>query len=103
MRQLRLCSAILSTLGFFLIAGATPAYGQFNVLRNFGVGGTSDPCQPLNSGIIARGQDGNHYSTAQGCGTNDGGSAFRVTPSGTFNLIYTFTAPGGAKPALASW
>src|SRR4029077_4393540 len=90
MRQFPLCSAILLTLSFFMIAGVTPAYSQFNVLYNFGTGGTSDPCQPLNSGIIAQGQDGNLYTTAPSCGTNDGGSAFQVTPAGAFHLIYIF-------------
>jgi len=95
MRQFPLCSAILLTLSFFMIAGVTPAHSQFNVLYNFGTGGTSDPCQPVNSGIIAQGQDGNLYTTAPGCGTNDYGSAFEVTPAGAFQLIYTFPGNPG--------
>jgi uncharacterized repeat protein (TIGR03803 family) len=96
MRQFPVCSAILLTLGFFMIAGVTEAYSQFNVLYNFGTGGNSDPCQPLNSGTIAQGQDGNLYTTASSCGSNDGGSAFQVTPAGAFHLTYTFSTPGGA-------
>ena len=96
MRRLPLRGAVLLTLGLLMIAGVAPSYAQFNVLYNFGAGGNSDPCQPVNSGIIAQGQDGNLYTTAPSCGSNDGGAAFQMTPAGAFRLVYTFSAGGGA-------
>lgn len=81
MRHRQIAVWFVTALTLVMAAAVPPAYGQtFSVLYNFGTG-AADPCQPLNSGVIAQGQDGNLYSTATSCGGNDGGSVFKLTPS----------------------
>jgi len=65
-----------------LVVLATAAHAQYSVLYNFG-SKSGDPCQPLFSGIIAQGRDGNLYSTAPLCGANGFGAVFKfVLPTG---------------------
>lgn len=96
MRHRQVSVAILALLTL-IMAAAVPVYSQFKVLYNFGAsGGTADPCQPINSGIIAQGRDGNLYSTAPSCGSSDYGAVFKVTPSGSFAVTYEMPGDPGA-------
>lgn len=45
---------------------------------------------PLYSGILAQGRDGNLYGTAPSGGTFGFGGVFKITPTGTFTVIYNF-------------
>lgn len=49
---------------------------------------------------LLQGTDGNFYGTTQYGGTNNQGTVFRVTPSGTVTTLYSFSGPPeGAQPA----
>jgi uncharacterized repeat protein (TIGR03803 family) len=94
MRRRPVSVAILTALTLSIAAALTPAHAQtFSVLYNFGTQ-SSDPCKPYNSGIVAQGRDGNLYSTATSCGANDAGAAFKITPAGTFTVLYDFGSDG---------
>lgn len=94
MRKLRtLGSCIFLMLLMSIFAGAQ----TFSVVYNFG-SQNNDPVNPLYSGIIAQGRDGNLYSSALG-GTNNSGAAYSVTPSGTLTELYAFgSLTDGVQP-----
>lgn len=91
--------------GFIALAGTlllTVAANQstaqsFSVLHNFG-SVTGDPQMPSYSGVVAQGRDGNLYTTAQAGGTGKGGAVFKVTPGGTFTVLYNFDGTHGVTP-----
>ena len=90
----RLTLAIIS-LG---LGWETPADAQtFSVLYNFGTN-SGDPCNPTESGIVAQGRDGNLYTTAPWCGANGYGAVFKMTPSGTLTVLYSFDGATGLNP-----
>jgi uncharacterized repeat protein (TIGR03803 family) len=62
------------------------------------VGGTSDGELPY-AGLV-QGSDGNFYGTAGQGGTNDDGTAFRVSPSGAYATLHSFAGSptDGAAP-----
>jgi uncharacterized repeat protein (TIGR03803 family) len=70
-------------------AVATAAHAQFSVLYDFGTKG-GDPNQPISSGTLAQGQDGNLYSTSPSGGTNNQGTVFRIAPNGTLTVLHSF-------------
>jgi uncharacterized repeat protein (TIGR03803 family) len=51
-----------------------------------------------NPGILAQGRDGNLYGTTTGGGTGGVGGVFKITPTGTFSVIYNFDVTHGANP-----
>jgi uncharacterized repeat protein (TIGR03803 family) len=75
---------------FIMVALITPAahaQATYKVLYNFGIK-SSDPFNPVNSGIIAQGRDGNLYSTAPQGGTGGGqGVVFKITPAGKLTVL----------------
>jgi uncharacterized repeat protein (TIGR03803 family) len=80
-----------------LVVLATAAHAQYSVLYNFG-SKSGDPCQPLYSGIIAQGRDGNLYSTAPLC-ANGLGAVFKITlPAGALTVLYNFDQTHGSTP-----
>ena len=101
MTKNRICDFFAVALLIMTVATATTmAQAQiFSVLYNLGTN-SGDPCQPGNEsgngeGVIAQGRDGNLYSTAPTCGANDFGGVFKITPTGTFTLLYSFDAGHG--------
>ncbi|MFY9558718.1 MAG: choice-of-anchor tandem repeat GloVer-containing protein [Terriglobales bacterium] len=52
-----------------------------------------DGCGPTYAGIVGQGRDGNLYGTTQP-GTSGGGTIYTITPSGAFNVIFTFNNAG---------
>ncbi len=71
----------------------------YSVLYNFSPGTKSgDPSNPLNTGQIAQGRDGNLWTTTRMGGTFNNGPAFNITPSGALTTIASFNYPGGVLP-----
>ncbi|MBZ5570946.1 MAG: hypothetical protein LAO09_03595 [Acidobacteriia bacterium] len=90
---------VLCTLccaAFFLAAADINAHAQtFSVLYDFGTH-NGDPANPVASGLIAQGRDGNLYTTSPFGGTNDLGTVFRITPTGTLLVLHSFDATQGS-------
>jgi uncharacterized repeat protein (TIGR03803 family) len=63
--------------------------GTFTTLYSFGSSNT-DGAGPT-SGLVAL-PDGNLYGVTPGGGTNNNGTLFRVTTSGTLSILYSFSA-----------
>src|SRR6266576_4736208 len=52
---------------------------------------------PLYTGILAQGRDGNLYGTAPSGGTLGFGGVFKITPTGTYSVIYNFDGTAHGK------
>lgn len=67
------------------------AAGKVTVLHNF-LGSPTDGCLP--EGKLVQGSDGNFYGVTFRCGTHSsaGGTVFKISPSGTYTLLYSFCA-----------
>ena len=91
--------ALVAIAGTWLVlaAGMVCAAQTTAVLYNFG-SVSGDPLQPSNSGIVAQGRDGNLYTTSPSGGTGTGGTVFKITPSGTVTVLYSFDSIHGATP-----
>ena len=75
-----------STGTFFQV---TPT-GTLTVLHYFDglSSGTTDGCYP--EGVPVQATDGNFYGTARGCGSYNGGMAYKITTAGAFTPIHSF-------------
>jgi uncharacterized repeat protein (TIGR03803 family) len=71
--------------------------GSYTTLYSF-VGYPNDGVDPRG---LVQGSDGNFYGTTQVGGTNDDGTVFRISPSGSYTSLYSFGSyPGdGGDPA----
>ena len=78
-------------------ADACHSKSSFNAIYDFG-DHPGDPLSPTAVGVIAQGRDGNLWSTTLSGGTNNMGTAFKVTPAGKLTVIYNFTSTTG-QPA----
>jgi uncharacterized repeat protein (TIGR03803 family) len=78
-------------------ADACHAKSSFNTIYDFG-DHTGDPLSPTAVGVIAQGRDGNLWSTTLSGGTNNMGTAFKLTPGGKLTVVYNFTSTTG-QPA----
>jgi uncharacterized repeat protein (TIGR03803 family) len=81
------------SFGYGVIFRMTPA-GQLTVLHNFT--GGSDGGNPTAGLTLAT--DGNFYGTTDVGGTLDDGVVFKLTPLGTFSVVYNFDVVHGAYP-----
>jgi uncharacterized repeat protein (TIGR03803 family) len=70
------------------------AAGNFTVLYSFT--GGADGCDPAQG--LTRDETGSLYGTATQCGTDGGGTLFKLDSSGKFTLLYTFTGGPGGGP-----
>ena len=50
---------------------------------------------------LVQGSDGNLYGTTWSGGTNGSGSVFRISPSGSYSNLHSFSGPDGANPFAA--
>ncbi len=81
----------LSVIMVVILAGITVATAQtYTDLYNFD--GTHGNCPPNAEpcGFLAQGRDGNLYGTTYQGGTNNDGVIFKITPSGTLEVLYNF-------------
>jgi uncharacterized repeat protein (TIGR03803 family) len=58
---------------------------------------TSTLASPEYSGILAQGRDGNLYGTTPSGGTLGFGGVFKITPTGTYSVIYNFDGTAHGK------
>jgi uncharacterized repeat protein (TIGR03803 family) len=74
------------------VAAATGVHAQTCTMLHSFNNNVGDPLRTVYSGIVAQGRDGNLYSTsfAGGQGSTADGTTFRVTPSGTLTVVYSF-------------
>src|SRR4029077_14026169 len=97
MRKMRIYGlfAFVGLVLFTVVAHAQ----SFSVLYNFG-SKSGDPANPSFSGIMTQGRDGNLYSTTDPGGANNAGAIFKITPTGTLTVLYSFTGGSdGANPS----
>jgi uncharacterized repeat protein (TIGR03803 family) len=81
--------AITTLVLLLWTAGAV--YAQtVSPLYNFG-SQSGDPANPYWPGLFAQGRNGNLYSTSTYGGAHNYGAVFRLTPTGTMNVLYSFT------------
>ncbi len=64
--------------------------GTYTTLYSF-VGYSTDGLWPQ-AGLV-QGSDGNFYGTTTSGGTNDYGTVFRISPSGSYTQLYSFAGP----------
>jgi uncharacterized repeat protein (TIGR03803 family) len=82
--------------GYGTVFKITPR-GKLATLHSFcSLSGCLDGNGPA-AGLI-QATDGNFYGTTSGGGANNGGTIFRITPSGTLTTIYSFCAPYSGCP-----
>jgi uncharacterized repeat protein (TIGR03803 family) len=68
--------------------------GEINTLYTFcHQAGCADGGDP--QGAIVQAGDGNFYGTASGGGTGGGGTIYRLTPTGTLTVLYSFCSTSG--------
>ena len=72
--------------GFGVVYKMTKA-GKVTILHNF-TGYPSDGTYP--KGILVQGTDGNFYGTTYQGGSNNNGTVFKITPTGTLTVIHNF-------------
>ena len=68
--------------------------GVITVLHEF-KGYPSDGYRPI--GVLVQGKDGNLYGTTYQGGAHNQGTVFKITPTGTFTLLYSFYYGGGTS------
>ena len=74
------------------------AQGTYTVLHNFGDPTfTNDSGSSVTAGLI-QANDGNYYGVGNGGGSTGHGALFKITPRGTYSIVYSFDWPHGAWP-----
>ena len=65
--------------------------GTFTLLHSFT--GTTNDGRSVNCALV-QGTDGNFYGTTGNGGANNAGTVFKVSSTGTFSLVYSFSSAG---------
>src|ERR1700722_12367247 len=91
--------AAIAALLLVVVTSVAARAQTYSVLYNLGTQ-TGDPINPAWIGLFAQGRDGNLYSTSQSGGAFGYGAVFQLTPSGTMNVLHSFsdTSSDGAVP-----
>ncbi len=87
---------LLVSTALVLGTGASTVLSAQTVNTLFSFNLNTDGAQPV--GRLTRGLDGNFYGTTSNGGNNFSGEVFKITPAGTFSILYTFSGPDGAQP-----
>ena len=86
--KLRLFLKSLLSIFFFCASATIVSPGQtIRAVVNFNGANGADPYGP-----VVQGTDGNLYGTTGSGGANNGGTVFRITPTGTLTTLYSFCA-----------
>ncbi len=93
MRRLLLAVACL-VLVLAAMIGSAPAQ-TYTLLYNFGSGNSGNPNCPQFSGIVAQGRSGDFFSTSPDCWTDELGTAFSITSTGTLTVLHSFNGTDG--------
>jgi uncharacterized repeat protein (TIGR03803 family) len=105
-RHLPRSAALLAAIGALVAASdhtqtnpepPTPV-GRVCVPRSFGAPGKFEPIWFLNQGAIAVGLDSNLYTTSPSGGALGIGTVLRISPSGSFHVLFDFDGANGAGP-----
>src|SRR5215470_9435826 len=89
---------VVALILFLLLTGALllPARAQtFADLQDFNAG-AGDPTN-FNAGRLAQARDGDFYTESRNGGTSNQGAVFKVTPSGTVSLVFSFNGTTGSQ------
>jgi uncharacterized repeat protein (TIGR03803 family) len=78
----------------FALAARTACAQTYADLHNFS---TTTLASPEDAGLLAQGRDGNLYGTAPAGGTLGFGGVFKITPTGTYSLIFNFDGTAHGK------
>src|ERR1039457_5454531 len=87
------------TIGLLLFLGITASIASaqgYADLYEFGAAGGG--CCPQYPSLMTQGRDGNLYGITTSGGSNSVGIVFKITPSGTFNMIHNFDTVHGSTP-----
>ncbi len=86
--------ALALVFALMLTLEVKPTQAQETVLYSFcPQSSCADGASP--AGGLVQGSDGNFYGTTEEGGTNNGGTVFQITPSGTPTTLYSFCAQRG--------
>jgi len=89
-RAWTLALVVLATL-----SAVIPVYAQtYSVVYNFG-SRSGGPANPIYSGTVAQGRDGNLYTTSNSGGAHRAGAVFEVSPTGHLRVLYSFCSQAG--------
>jgi uncharacterized repeat protein (TIGR03803 family) len=86
--------ALAMTLAFAALGVSGASAQTYSDIHDFA---TSTLSSPLYTGILAQGRDGNVYGTAPSGGTLGFGGVFKITPTGTYSVIFNFDGTAHGK------
>ena len=90
-------SKLLPLCIVLLAASISVSAQTYTVLHNFG-SKAGDPTGPRYSGVISQSRGGNMFSSADDHWTDQHGTAFSITPSGTVTVVHRFALPAQSRP-----
>src|SRR5580704_7881322 len=94
-RQDRLAAFVAVIVALALAVAAIPARAQtYKDLHDFNPS-AGDPSN-FNSGRLAQGRNGNFYGESRNGGSSSDGTVFKLTPSGTTTLVFSFDGTDGS-------
>ncbi len=87
-----------AVLFFLVLLGCAEIVSAQTYSDLFEFGGTPGGCCPQYPATLAQGRDGNIYGITSTGGKSNIGIVFRITPAGSFRIIYNFDGTHGSTP-----
>src|SRR5258708_36316512 len=87
---------LMATISTMAALGISNAHAQ-NTYVDIHDFNTTTLVSPEYAGLLAQGRDGNLYGTAPSGGTLSLGGLFKITPTGTYSVIYNFDGTAHGK------